>query len=91
MYFSEVCLIHTNGRFLLGSQLEEYKRKSLVGHWVLVKEPCEDLQKEKDKSLKQVFVLIRILFYLINIDNFIEIMKKYISYLFQLLILVKKF
>ncbi|KAF0770290.1 malignant fibrous histiocytoma-amplified sequence 1-like, partial [Aphis craccivora] len=35
------------------SQLEEYKRKSLVGHWVLVKESCEDLQKEKDKSLKQ--------------------------------------
>jgi len=41
--------------FLLGSQLEEYKRKTLVGHWVLVKESCEDLQKEKDKSLKQVY------------------------------------
>jgi len=35
---------------LLGSQLEEYKRKSLVGHWVLV----EDLQNENDKSWKQV-------------------------------------
>ncbi|XP_025202604.1 uncharacterized protein LOC112599762 [Melanaphis sacchari] len=35
------------------SQLEEYKRKSLVGHWVLVKESCEDLQKEKEKSSKQ--------------------------------------
>ncbi|XP_003243746.1 malignant fibrous histiocytoma-amplified sequence 1-like [Acyrthosiphon pisum] len=35
------------------SQLEEYKRKSLVGHWVLVTESFEDLQKENDKSLKQ--------------------------------------
>jgi len=39
---------------LLGSQLEEYKRKSLVGHWVLVTESSEDLQKEK--SSKQVRV-----------------------------------
>lgn len=39
---------------LLGSQLEEYKRKSLVGHWVLVTESFEDLQKEK--SSKQVRV-----------------------------------
>lgn len=53
--------------FLLGSQLEEYKRKSLVGHWVLVKDSFEDLQKEKDKSLSQVFVLIRFLFYLITL------------------------
>jgi len=72
MHFSEVCLIHTQyGRFLLGSQLEEYKHKSLVGHWVLVKESCEDLQKEKDKSLKQVFVLIRFLFYLITLFTLI--------------------
>jgi len=39
---------------ILDSQLEEYKRKSLVGHWVLVTESFEDLQKEIDKSSKQV-------------------------------------
>lgn len=39
---------------LSGSQLEEYKRKSLVGHWVLVAESFEDLQKENDNSSKQV-------------------------------------
>jgi len=43
---------------LLGSQLEEYKRKSLVGHWVLVTESSEDLQKENDKSSKQVRIRI---------------------------------
>ncbi|KAL4132230.1 hypothetical protein QTP88_009430 [Uroleucon formosanum] len=32
------------------SQLEEYKRKSLVGHWVLVTESFEDLQKEKSSK-----------------------------------------
>lgn len=39
---------------LLGSQLEDYKRKSLVGHWVLVEDSFEDLQKENDESSKQV-------------------------------------
>ncbi|KAL5244747.1 hypothetical protein ACI65C_012157 [Semiaphis heraclei] len=38
---------------LLGSQLEDYKRKSLVGHWVLVEDSFEDLQKENDESSKQ--------------------------------------
>lgn len=41
---------------LLGSQLEDYKRKTLVGHWVLVEDSFEDLQNETDKSSKQVGV-----------------------------------
>jgi len=54
---------------LLGSQLEDYKRKSSVGHWVLVTESFEDLQKENDKSSKQV----RIRNYLICVIYYISI------------------